>query len=169
MLAQRLRTLTAFSEDLSLTSSTHIRWLTSTCNPNSFGPYWQLHIHGMFIDTHIGGKVFFKMSTLQSRTVYHEKTMTCMSLGPTYLKSTDDTSKHHYSLKYSEKMIKSKRATQLTLYAFKPTTTAFLGSNHTLQKKGGVGYQKPPDFSHSFPCLLSSFLFLTVTELFLSL
>lgn len=80
------------------------------------------------------------MSTLQSRTVYHEKTMTCMSLGPTYLKSTDDTSKHHYSLKYSEKMIKSKRATQLTVYAFKPTTTAFLGSNHTLQKKEGGGW-----------------------------
>lgn len=77
------------------------------------------------------------MSTLQSSTVYDEKTMTCMSLGPTYLKSTDDTSKHHYSLKYSENTMKSKRDTQLTVYAFKPTTTAFL-KKHITKIRGGL-------------------------------
>lgn len=62
--------------------------------------------------------------------------MTCMSLVPTYLRSTDDTSKHHYSVKYSENMGKSKRATQLTVDAFKPTTTAFLGK-HITKIRGG--------------------------------
>lgn len=78
------------------------------------------------------------MSTLQSRTVCDEKPMRCMSLGPTYLKSTDDTSKHHYSLKYSENMMKSKRATQLTVCAFKPTTTAFLEKRITKIRGGWI-------------------------------
>lgn len=56
-------------------------------------------------------------------------------------------------------MMKSKRATQLTVYAFKPTTTAFLGSNHTLQKKEGLDTRSHLTFHIPSPTFSLPFYF----------